>query len=175
MRYYSGEDSRREVRDEDIAEFFYFRQFVLSIRRSSLSKCPPPELTDAVKGHQALRSVGVTGSWWSQVREQIRRSEYHVSLQPTTYLSDLPSAYHAPNRAHNLRTYFTAEGIRVIPRASSELDWEWGLKLMGYGHPDDRQPLSDAVLSPEKNRIVAKRRGDEESRMEMAPPRVDAQ
>jgi hypothetical protein len=37
----------------------------------------------------------------------------------------------APNRAHNLRTTFTLQGIRVIPRVfgGETPPWEWGVTL----------------------------------------------
>src|SRR5689334_9570581 len=58
----------------------------------------------------------VPADWWGATQEDIRQSEYQVTWQDHTYLSNIPSSYQAPNRAHNLRTYFTPDGIRVIPR-----------------------------------------------------------
>ncbi|MEW5986174.1 MAG: FG-GAP-like repeat-containing protein [Chloroflexota bacterium] len=55
-------------------------------------------------------------NWWASVQEDIRQSEYNVTWQEETYLPDGTAAYQAPNRAHNLRTYFTPEGIVVMPR-----------------------------------------------------------
>lgn len=58
--------------------------------------------------------------WWSAVQEEIRRSEYQVTWQEQTYLPDVPAAYQAPNRAHNLRTYFTPQDPVVLPRVRPE-------------------------------------------------------
>ena len=97
--------------------------------------------------------------WWAAVQEDIRRSEYQVTWQDRTYLADLAGAYQAPNRAHNLRAYFTPEGIRVVQRtwATSTLEtgspagdpvleergaftptWTWGNEMGGLwpGGPD---------------------------------------
>ncbi|MEE9617942.1 MAG: integrin alpha, partial [Anaerolineae bacterium] len=124
------------------------------------------------------------------MQEDIRQSEYHVTWQDQTYLAALPApsaglttgAYQAPNRAHNLRTYFTPEGIRVIPRVTADGDqrsvdgvegnaerlttnhsapptipWEWGLTLIGYGYAEDVRPVSDAELAVSANRVEYRR------------------
>lgn len=58
--------------------------------------------------------------WQATVQEQIRQSEYELSWQEDSQIPGLGAAFQAPNRAHNLRTYFTLEGIRVTPRACGE-------------------------------------------------------
>ena len=68
--------------------------------------------------------AGVSSNWWATVQKNIRDSEYHITWQAPTALSDLPAAWQAPNRSHNLRTYFTDTGIRVIPRAEKEPSWQ---------------------------------------------------
>ncbi|MEW5987370.1 MAG: hypothetical protein AB1791_12105, partial [Chloroflexota bacterium] len=55
-------------------------------------------------------------AWLATVQENIRQAEYYVTWQEQTYLPDSLPAYQAPNRAHELRTYFTPEGITVMPR-----------------------------------------------------------
>jgi len=55
---------------------------------------------------------GASTDWWATVQENIRQSEYQITWQDQTYLADVPASYQAPNRAHNLRTYFTPTGIR---------------------------------------------------------------
>ena len=79
--------------------------------------------------------------WWRAVQEEIFESEYHVSWQKRTSLPDGKAGYQAPNRAHNLRTYFTPDGIWVMPRSSDKPEWMWGLKLTGYGRKGDIQPI----------------------------------
>lgn len=81
---------------------------------------------------------GVSQDWWTQVQQNIQASEYHITWQDQTALADLPAAYQAPNRAQNFRTYFTENGIHVIPRATAyeAPAWEWGLHLTGYGYAD---------------------------------------
>ena len=61
--------------------------------------------------------------------------------------------WYAPNREHDFTTYFTDEGIRVIPRTEENPSWEWGLALVGYGQGDAVRPVAGARLSPADNRI----------------------
>src|SRR5262245_9483281 len=67
---------------------------------------------------QALQtsSSDLSGDWLTNVQADIQKSEYAITWQDHTYLADVPTAYQAPNRAHNFRTYFTESGIRLIPR-----------------------------------------------------------
>ena len=86
-----------------------------------------------------------------------------MTWQDRTYLPDLPAAYQAPNRAHNLRTYFTPDGIRAIPRTGDVAAWEWGLRLTGYGYEGAIQPVTPATLSAERDRVEYRRGGLTES------------
>ena len=88
---------------------------VLLLGLATSPNAPPVEAADPPGELQAASSASYA-DWWSTVQENIRRSEYHVTWQEQTYLADVPAAYQAPNRAHNLRTYFRPEGPVVIPR-----------------------------------------------------------
>jgi hypothetical protein len=127
--------------------------------------------------------------WWAAAQANIRQSEYNVTWQAQTYLEDLPApanelragAYQAPNRAHNLRTYFTAEGIRIVPRteyhnesrglsestalnslhpADSLLSppapsWSLALRLAAFGPAEARQPVGNLVeMRADANRFA---------------------
>src|SRR5262245_31233731 len=84
-------------------------------------------------------------TWLSSVSAEIEASEYEGTWQTETALADLPSAWHAPNRAQAFRTYFAERGIRVIPRmADAAVSWEWGLSLIGYGRGGTLWPVPDA-------------------------------
>ena len=96
---------------------------------------------------------GASLGWVSRVQREILEREYHITWQSRTHLGDLPEAWHAPNRAHGFRTYFTDGGIRVIPRTEERPSWEWGLALTGYGRDGDVRPAEKGVLTPEENRI----------------------
>jgi uncharacterized repeat protein (TIGR01451 family) len=96
---------------------------------------------------------GVPSDWWSSVQQDIADSEYEISWQESTIPADLGAAWQAPNRAQGFRTYFTEEGIRVIPRTESEPSWEWGLSLIGVGPAGDVRPVEVATLEAEGNRV----------------------
>ncbi len=51
---------------------------------------PPVELS-LEQGNDTSPDV-VPGDWWSRVQDDIRRSEYHVTWQDSTYLPDLEAA-----------------------------------------------------------------------------------
>ncbi len=111
----------------------------------------------------ATAPATASATWWAAVQENIRRSEYHVTWQEQTYLTDVAAAYQAPNRAHNLRTYFTADGPVTIPRVwpegASVPPWRWGLRLVAWGREGILQPVDAASLHTDANRIEY-RRGD---------------
>ena len=72
----------------------------------------------------------VEPDWWSRVQTNISAAEYHITWQDNTQLQDVSAAWHAPNRAHDFRIYFTDDSVRIIPRTSGQRSWEWGLSLL---------------------------------------------
>ena len=107
-----------------------------------MGTAPPPE--------------GVSQDWWAAAQREIRNQEYYVTWQDSTRLADLPGAYHAANRAQNLRTYFTPDGFRAVPRDVARdvaLPWEWGLKLVGWGRTGCVRPAEPVAQYVEANRI----------------------
>jgi hypothetical protein len=124
----------------------------------------------AAKPASAGLPAGIPGGWWARVQKDIRQSEYEISWQEQARAADPPTrrgqapaaAYQAPNRAHDFRTYFMPDGIRVVPRTQTGEEgksspWEWGMKLAAYG--ETLQPVAPAQLSVSGNRIEY-RRGD---------------
>jgi len=76
------------------------------------------------------------GEWWAEVQKNIQKQEYHVTYQKNTSLIDIPEAYHAPNRAQNLRTYFTPEKIEIVNRKNAESKWRSGLAVESVGRDE---------------------------------------
>ena len=69
--------------------------------------------------------------WWANVQKDIAEKEYHVSRVEKAALQEISGGvFQAPNRAHNLRTYFTMNGPRVIRRTGESPEWVWGLELL---------------------------------------------
>ena len=88
--------------------------------------------------------------WLATAQEDIRQAEYNISWQEQTYLPEVPAAYQAPNRAHNLRTYFTPDGVTVIPRTwkseGSLPPWRMELALSAWGRAGAMSPAPPVVL-----------------------------
>jgi hypothetical protein len=101
--------------------------------------------------------TGASADWWLAVQEKIVKSEYYVTWQDGTYLVDLEAAYQAPNRANNLRTYFTAAGPIVIPRMGYKADdappWRWTARLVAWGRAGNMGPVPAARLAVQNNEI----------------------
>ena len=114
-----------------------------------------PSAASAANG--VASETGVSTDWWGRVQEGLRESEYRITWQAETRLLDLEAAYHAPNRAHNFRTYFTETGIRVVPRTEPDASWEWGLSLVSYGRGDVVAPIERAALIVAGDRIDYRR------------------
>ena len=96
---------------------------------------------------------GVSNNWWAEALDNIKKQEYEVTWQDMPVPADLPPAYQAPNRAHNLRTYFIGDGIRMIPRSEQEPSWQLGLQLKGYGYAGQATDLLPAEPTVSGNRI----------------------
>ncbi|MCX5772977.1 MAG: integrin alpha, partial [Candidatus Hydrogenedentes bacterium] len=118
-------------------------------------------MADPPAGVSAGPPAGVAADWWGQVQKDIAAGEYAVTWQDETVLPEVAGAYQAPNRAQDLRTYFTEAGPRVVRRTSETPEWVWGLELLAIG--DCGLPIEDAPpvdeLRPNGNRIEY-RRGD---------------
>ncbi len=131
---------------------------LIAIAISSSSGTIPAEPSHAPGGPPSDRAGNPSGDWSGRVAKDLAAREYHLSWQEQPEIPGLEAAWQAPNRAHNLRTYFTHEGIRVVPRAAAPglagPAWEWGLTLLGYGRGGITWELPPATTaSPTDNRI----------------------
>lgn len=129
--------------------------------------CAAGSIASLTTGDSLQLSANLTSDvpddWWSQALDQILVSEYYITWQEQTYLSDVSTAYQAPNRAHNLRTYFTPEGPIVIPRHWTGQDpnppWRWEVRLVAWGREGALKPAFTAALDVEEN-LIKYQRGD---------------
>ncbi len=116
------------------------------------------DVSAPVKVDAEARSVGADESWFQSVCEQIERDEYQASVSDR--------GLQAPNRAHNLRTYFRDGGIEVVPRTPEDGGiWSltWRTTGWGRGHPQDaKDSAGSAPPSPNGARVTYDRRGLEE-------------
>jgi hypothetical protein len=99
---------------------------------------------DAPRRHAALEAPA---NWMAAVETHLAHQEYFAT----------GAVLQAPNRAHDLRTYFTPRGVRVVPRVKSEHDWEWDLSLASYGTESHLQVPRSVIPSPHENRVDYRR------------------
>jgi FG-GAP repeat protein/VCBS repeat protein len=111
----------------------------------------------------ALHSTAATPKGWAeQVQKDLREREYDVTWQAKPVVEGVGASWHAPNRAQGFRTYFTPEGIRVVPRTEAAPSWRWGLSLVGYGRGETTWTVPQARLSPSGHRLEYQRGSIEE-------------
>jgi hypothetical protein len=104
----------------------------------------------------------VPADWLSQVQAKIMRSEYNLSLQKNPFGGET-QAWQAPNRAMGWRVWFLPEGLRVVERTNSPSRIDWRVELKGYGWNGDVQPVKQAALRTDGNRMTYERAGVLES------------
>ena len=103
-----------------------------------------------VRQHSDLPQ-GVSASWWQQVQEHIRKSEYHISKR-----SD--GRYTSPNRAQNLRFVYEPNGFSATRRDSLAHLWQARLTFAGFsksGASPESQHAHDFTLTADANTLVA--------------------
>jgi hypothetical protein len=101
----------------------------------------------------AEAGAGVPAGWQARVQRDVLAKEYEITWQAQPLVPGIEPSWHAPNRAHGFRTYFTQQGSRVVPRVGGAPAWTWGLALVGYGRGGAIRPVGEARLSPVGNRI----------------------
>ncbi len=103
----------------------------------------------------------VSPEWIGEIERSIEESEYHVNWQDATVLPDLEAAWHAANRAHDLRFYFTDQGLRVVDRTAEGGAELLGLAVVGIGREGALVAPSptDVAFTTEAGRLVARRSG----------------
>jgi hypothetical protein len=115
---------------------------------------PGPAAPAGGVGHTA---GDAQADWLGRTQRDLAAREYEVAWQPAPTIEGVEASWHAPNRAQGFRTYFTAEGIRAIPRTNEASPWRWGLTLQGYGRGAASWRVPQAGLFPSGNRIDYRR------------------
>ena len=109
------------------------RSFSIALVPATLLLTARADLCGASPASAGSAAATVPSSWADQVRQDVEAREYEMSWQAHPATEGIEPSWHAPNRAQGFRTYFTSEGIRVVPRAESAPGWRWGLSLVGVG------------------------------------------
>ena len=123
----------------------------------------PPASGQVQSDAEAGLSHAIDENWWTQILQNIKQREYHISWRDKHDIqgNDDKRVYQAPNRAHKLLTYFTKDGIRIVPRtaAAEQPSWRWGLSLDGYVIDDRQAHVDAATRNVQGNRIEYRRKG----------------
>ena len=90
-------------------------------------------------------------SWLAAAEREMAEREYRAS--------ENGEGLQAPNRAHNLRTYFEKTGVRVHDRVAGGSPRLVDLRLAGLGRGAERAPIAAGVVTHERSRIEIRRPG----------------
>jgi hypothetical protein len=89
--------------------------------------------------------------WMARAQRGIAEREYRASRNS--------NGLQAPNRAHNLRTYFDGSGIRVHDRTAAGSPELLSLGLAGIGRGESLVPVEPGAVSSEGARVEIRRPG----------------
>jgi hypothetical protein len=102
-------------------------------------------------GHAFADAPEVAEDWLATAQRDIEAREYHAS--------QAAGALQAPNRAHNLRTWFEPTGIRVHDRTAQESPKLLGLALVGIGRGDSLAAVGPGRVASREARAEISREG----------------
>ncbi len=104
-----------------------------------------------VRSHAVAASDAVPQSWLARARRDIAAREYETSLNSR--------GLQAPNRRHDLRTYFGPTGIRVHDRTAEDDSELLRLALVGMGRGDSLPPVGPGEVANSGARVEIRRPG----------------
>jgi hypothetical protein len=89
--------------------------------------------------------------WLARVQRELAAREYEASRNDV--------GLQAPNRAHNLRTYFEPQGIRVVDRTAADAPELLALRARDWGRPGHMAPVEAGVVNHDGARVEISRPG----------------
>jgi len=115
----------------------------LSLESKDAIANPSPNLANLPRGASA--------GWWSDVQRELAEYEYRPSQNA--------EGLQAPNRAHNLRTYFGPRGIRLHDRTAAGSPELVKLSLIGTGRGAALAPVAAGTVTHSGTRVEIRRPG----------------
>lgn len=100
---------------------------------------------------------GVDAGWWAKTQAEIARSEYRLAFEPNPSMPGLGASWQAPNRAQGLRTYFSDDGIALVPRTGSAEEWSARIATVGIARGDAFHRFGDGTTSVSEERFAVRR------------------
>ena len=110
-------------------------------------------------------SAGAIVNWWGEVRRGLAEGEYHAS--------DDGRGLQAPNRAHDLRTYFEPVGVRVHSRTAVGSPRLVSLLPACLGRGDALVPIAAGTVSHAGARVEIRHPGGDRRIEPGNRPRMD--
>ena len=92
---------------------------------------------------------GASAAWWRRVQQGLAAAEYNPSRNK--------QGLQAPNRAHNLRTYFGPDGIKLRDRLADRP--LIGLSLSAMGRGEALSPVATGTVAQSGKRVEIRRPG----------------
>ena len=111
---------------------------------------PTPALPETAASSPNL-PTGTTTDWWGMVQHDLQAREYHASHNG--------QGLQAPNRRQDFRTYFEADGIRVVAREAAEHEELLRLHLDALGRGETLRAVSAGEVTSQDNRVELRRPG----------------
>ena len=123
-----------------------------SPNETSVQKGFPPVVESRIAfTTQTSLPKGVNEEWWSSVQGGLARHEYHPRQND--------KGLQAPNRAHNLRTYFDSTGIRVQDRTATGSPELAALSLTDMGRGKSLEAVPAGTVHQTESRVEIRRPG----------------
>lgn len=91
----------------------------------TLARLAEAPLSDAISPGSDPTPAGIPADWWDRIQADLTAREYEISIAEGT-----PQA---PNRAHNLRAWFRADGVGIEPRLPMDSAWRLAWRTIGHG------------------------------------------
>ncbi|MBI3426641.1 MAG: putative Ig domain-containing protein, partial [Acidobacteria bacterium] len=89
-----------------------------------------------------------------QLKQDGSYDSLNAALNATRYqVNQTGSAWRAENPAQRLRAQFTPTEVRMTETQSSKPQWQFGMRLSGYGYGDQLAPVSAGTLTSNGSRV----------------------
>ena len=128
-----------------------FVHIATSTAQPGIAATRGPAAGDVETAAESSLPSGASGDWWRRVQRGLAATEYHPSRNA--------KGLQAPNRAHNLRTYFGARGIRLHDRTAVGGPELAGLSLVGTGRGTALAPVAAGTVTQAGRRVEIRRAG----------------
>ena len=103
----------------------------------------------AARSKEVALPAAAGGDWLGQVQSDLASREYHASLND--------EGLQAPNRAHNLRTYFERTGVRVVDRTAEGGPTLVELRVAAIGRGERTAEVEEGELVSAGARVEIRR------------------